>query len=168
VPILRGERLHERWAPPLRRAFRRRGGVAALAATVLAAVSFTFTARYARGLEQGLLHNPLARCCEVATGIALILTCFALYSDRARLSRVMAGACVGCITIGWAAAQYPYLARPERMIFNSAVSESVLRDLVFASAAGAVVLFPSLGLLLYVFKDNRQGKPATSSMLSKP
>ena len=41
-------------------------------------------------------------------------------------------------------------------IFNSALSENVVRDVLYASIAGALILFPSLALLLYVFKDQRK------------
>jgi cytochrome bd ubiquinol oxidase subunit II len=76
----------------------------------------------------------------------------------------MAAAHVGLIAVSWAAAQYPYLVRPERTIFNSAASESVIRDIVYASIAGALVLFPSLGLLFFVFKDKRRERTAVLSV----
>ena len=140
----------------LRRTFRRRASAAAVAGGILATVTFLLSERYARGLKEGLVHNQLARCSEFAAAITLVLACFALYKDRARPCRLMGAAHVGFIALSWAAAQYPYLVRPERTIFNSVVSETVIRDVTFACIAGAVVLFPSLGLLLYVFKDKRR------------
>ena len=60
---------------------------------------------------------------------------------------------VGGLVIASANAQYPFLVRPDRTLFNSVLSENVIRDIVFACIVGAVILFPSLGILLYVFKD---------------
>ena len=80
----------------------------------------------------------------------------ALYKGWARLSRAIAAMSVASVTLAWAAAQYPYLVRPQRTIFNSVVSNTVVRDIVIACLAGAVVLLPSLGLLFYIFKDQRR------------
>ena len=62
---------------------------------------------------------------------------------------------LGVILIGWGVAQYPYLVRPELTIVNSAAPSNIVSDLVIAVAVGAVVLIPSLILLLLVFKTNR-------------
>jgi cytochrome bd ubiquinol oxidase subunit II len=148
----------------LRRLFRRRAGAAAAAASIMAILTFILSIHYAPRLAEGLVQNGLARCSEFAAGITLATACFALYKDRARLSRTMAAAHVGLIAVSWAAAQYPYLVRPERTIFNSAASESVIRDIVYASIAGALVLFPSLGLLFFVFKDKRRERTAVLSV----
>jgi cytochrome d ubiquinol oxidase subunit II len=67
-----------------------------------------------------------------------------------------AAAQVALIVIGWGAAQYPYLIRPELTIVNSAAPSNILLDLELAVAVGAVVLIPSLILLLVVFKTHRE------------
>ena len=70
----------------------------------------------------------------------------------------MAAMNVASVTLAWAAAQYPHLVRPHRTILNSVVSDNVVRDIVIACLAGPVVLLPSLGLLLDIFKDQRREK----------
>jgi cytochrome d ubiquinol oxidase subunit II len=49
-------------------------------------------------------------------------------------------------------AQYPYLVRPDVTVFSAAASPGTLRFLLGALAAGAVLLFPAIFLLLRVFK----------------
>jgi cytochrome d ubiquinol oxidase subunit II len=66
-----------------------------------------------------------------------------------------AAAQAALIVIGWGVAQYPYLVRPELTIVNNAAPSNVLSDLLIAVVVGAVVLIPSLILLLLVFKTHR-------------
>src|SRR5262249_15285894 len=144
----------------LRRAFRRRALAAGSISGFLGVETFVLTERYAHGLRTGLLHNDLAHCAEAGAAISLIAGLTALLRDHVRLARWMAALFAASIVIGWAAAQYPYLARPDMTVFNSALSENVVKDVLFASIAGAVVLFPSLALLLCVFKDQRKQTPS--------
>jgi cytochrome bd ubiquinol oxidase subunit II len=79
----------------------------------------------------------------------------ALWSRSYLRARIAAAAQVALIVIGWGVAQYPYLVRPELTIVNSAAPSNILLDLDIAVAVGAVVLIPSLILLLLVFKTQR-------------
>ena len=63
---------------------------------------------------------------------------------------------VALIVIGWGISQYPYLVRPELTIFNSASPTNILMDLEIAVAVGAVILIPSLIVLLLIFKTDRK------------
>jgi cytochrome bd ubiquinol oxidase subunit II len=146
-------------SPELRQAFRHRAFAAGSISGFLAVEVLILTNRYGQSLRAGLLHNGLAHCAEALAVVSLIVGLAALSKDRVRLARSVAALFVASIMAGWAAAQYPYLARPEMTIFNSALSENVVRDVLYASIAGAVVLFPSLALLLYVFKDQRKQPP---------
>jgi cytochrome bd ubiquinol oxidase subunit II len=146
----------------LRQAFRQRALAAGSASAVLAVVTFALTGQYAHELRTGLLQNGLAHIAETAAAISLILGLIALHRDRVRFARWIIAIFAGSIVIGWAAAQYPYLARPNMTVFNSALSGNVIRDVLIALAAGVIVLFPSLALLLYVFKDQRR-RPSNSS-----
>ena len=147
----------------LKSAFRRRAVAAGVAVGIMAALTSILSAWYARGLRDSFMHNTVARWSVLTAGIAFAVAFFALYGRRDRLLRAMAAIHIGGIVVGWASSQYPYLVRPDRTIFNSVLSETVVRDIVFASAAGAVVLFPSLALLLYVFKDQRRSNAASST-----
>ena len=142
----------------LQQSFRSRAIAAGGIAGCLASLAFILTNWYARVLRYGFLHGKLARCSEIAAGIALIVAVIALFKNHFRLARMMAAIYAFAIVVGWATAQYPYIARPNLTIFNSVLSDSTVRDLVLASIAGALVLFPSLGLLLYIFKDQRRGR----------
>jgi cytochrome d ubiquinol oxidase subunit II len=146
----------------LRHSFRQRALAAGSASGVLVVVTLVLTERYAHGFRTGLLHNNLARCAEAGAAISLILGLIALFQDRVRLARWMVAVFAGLIVICWAAAQYPYLARPNMTVFNSALSENVVKDILFALIAGVILLFPSLALLLYVFKDQRR-RPSNPS-----
>jgi cytochrome d ubiquinol oxidase subunit II len=118
---------------------------------------------YARGLKAGLLHSRFALCAEAASIVSLIVGEMAIYRDHVRLARWMVAICAASIVTGWASAQYPYLSRPDMTIFNSVLSENVVRDVFLASIAGAALLFPSLALLFYVFKDQRKQQAIAAS-----
>src|SRR5262249_100302 len=143
-------------SPELRQAFRHRASAAGTISGVLAVEVCILANRYAHGLRAALLHHRLALFAEAVAMISLVVGLTALYKDRVRSARLMVALFAASIVTSWLAAQYPYLARPDMTIFNSALSENVVRDVLYASIAGALVLFPSLTLLLYVFKDQRK------------
>jgi cytochrome bd ubiquinol oxidase subunit II len=143
-------------SPELRQAFRHRGLAAGTISGFLAVEVFILTNRYAHSLGGALLHHALPLCAEAVAIISLIVGLTALSKDHVRLARLMVALFAASIVTSWVAAQYPYLARPDLTIFNSALSENVVKDVLYASMVGAVILFPSLALLLYVFKDQRK------------
>jgi cytochrome bd ubiquinol oxidase subunit II len=147
----------------LKSIFRRRAVIAAFAAISLAIVTFILAGADARGFRDGLLHTHLALACEVGAVIAILVVLVALFSKRDGLARLAAASFACTVVLGWASAQYPYLIRPDRTIFNSVGSETTVQDIVLASIVGAFVLFPSLALLLYVFKDQKRNVSATPS-----
>jgi cytochrome bd ubiquinol oxidase subunit II len=75
-----------------------------------------------------------------------------LTSRRFAIARVAAIAEVTLILIGWGWAQYPNLITPDVTIQNSSGPVATLRLLVIALILGAVILFPSLAFLYYLFK----------------
>jgi cytochrome d ubiquinol oxidase subunit II len=147
----------------LREVFRRRAFSAGLITACFAVGSLVLTEWYARGLRAGLLHSGFAICAEAASVVSLVLCELAIYRGRVRFARWMVAIFAVSIVTGWASAQYPYLSRPYMTIFNSVLSENVVRDIFLASIAGAVLLFPSLGLLLYVFKDQGRQRAIADS-----
>ena len=152
----------------VRKSFRNRAIAAGVITSGLAALAFVLTASCARGLRYGLLHSQLAGISAIAAAIALIAGIVALSKYRFQLARVMAAVYAGAIVVAWAGAQYPYLARPEMTIFNSVLSETTVHDVTFAAIAGALVLFPSLVLLLYIFKDHRRTRAVAASLETQP
>lgn len=149
--------------PSIRRYFRQRAGVSAFVSVQALCVTVFFGKREAPELITNLLHHPLAIGFEVAFAMFLLIACMALYKDNASLSRISAAACVSCAALSWVAAQYPYLVHPQRTIFNSVLSEDVVRDIVIACALGAIILFPSLALLFYIFKDKRRERAVVAA-----
>ena len=147
----------------LRLAFRTRGISAGTVTTLLAITTFFLAGLYSHGLRDGLLHNPLALGCELGASATMLMGLAALCYKRYRLARLMAASFACAIVVGWASAQYPHLVRPDRTIFNSLGSENTAHDIVIASILGAFVLFPSLALLLYIFKDKKRKISITSS-----
>jgi cytochrome d ubiquinol oxidase subunit II len=140
----------------LRLTFRNRAIAAGLTTALLLITTFFLAGSYSHGLRDALLHNHLALGCELVAAVTILMGLVALCYKHYRSARVIVAAFACAIVVGWAAAQCPYLVRPDRTIFNSIGSENTVRDIVVASIAGAFVLFPSLALLLYIFKDQKR------------
>jgi cytochrome d ubiquinol oxidase subunit II len=90
----------------------------------------------------------------VAIGIAAFtfVALVSLTMRRFAIARAAAIAEVTLILIGWGWAQYPNLITPDVTIQNSSAPAATLRLLLIALIIGAVVLFPSLAFLYYIFK----------------
>ena len=146
----------------LRLTFRNRAIAAGLSTALLAITTVFLAGSYSHGLRDALLHNHRALGCELVAAVTTLMGLVALRYKRYRSARVMAAASACAVVVGWAVAQCPYLVRPDRTIFNSVGSENTVHDIVVASIAGAFVLFPSLALLLYVFKDQKRNRNIVS------
>src|SRR4029077_13796624 len=96
---------------------------------------------------------------QFATALAAHGTFAALRTRRFPLARFCAGGQVALILWGWALAQYPYLVRPELTLHNSAAPPPTMRALLWALAAGVLLLFPSYWYLFHVFKGSTQTSP---------
>jgi len=90
----------------------------------------------------------------IALGItaSAIVASLSLWTRRFALARLAAIAEVTLILIGWGWAQYPQLIAPDITIYNSSAPTTTLRLLFIALLLGAIVLFPSLAYLYYIFK----------------
>jgi cytochrome d ubiquinol oxidase subunit II len=90
----------------------------------------------------------------IALGItaSAIVAFLSLWTRRFALARIAAIAQVTLILIGWGWAQYPQLIAPDITIYNSSAPTTTLRLLFIALLLGAIVLFPSLAYLYYIFK----------------
>lgn len=86
------------------------------------------------------------------TSLSAIGALAALWWRRFTLARAFAILQVGLILLGWGLAQYPYLAVPDYTLGGAAGPQATLRLVVIGLAVGAILLFPSLGYLFYVFK----------------
>jgi cytochrome d ubiquinol oxidase subunit II len=104
-----------------------------------------------------LMAGPWALPLHIVTGIAAITAIAALWTRHFRVARVAAAAQVTFILWGWAAAQYPYVLPPALTIEAAAAPNRTLILILWALAAGACVLLPSLYYLFRVFKMQRRG-----------
>jgi cytochrome bd ubiquinol oxidase subunit II len=138
------------WA--LQSDFRARALASCGVSVVLAVFAHVLAGKSAYGIRSDLWSDPLAWLVEIGAVIATIVAAHALWSRNYRRARIAAAAQVALILLGWSVAQFPYLVRPDTTIFSAASPPSVTTSLVVAVLIGAVVLVPSLVLLMYVFK----------------
>jgi cytochrome d ubiquinol oxidase subunit II len=139
----------------LREDFRRRAlgaGVAVFLAALLAAV---LSWREAPLVFAGLTRRGFSLPLHLATAAAAVTAFGALLRGRVRLARAAAAAQAALVVVGWGASQYPYLVVPDVTVASAAAPDATLVPLLWALAAGAVLLFPALYLLFRVFKGER-------------
>ena len=142
------------WADALREDFRRRALVAGALLVPVAALVFLLARDGAPAIFRGLTSAwapPWLVTTVLAGGAAL----WAVSARRYRWARVAAVAEVALILVGWGLAQYPYLVVPDVTIANARTVDATLRLVMWALAAGALVLFPSFVYLYRVFKTAR-------------
>jgi cytochrome bd ubiquinol oxidase subunit II len=142
--------------------FRARALASCGASVLLAVFAHVMAGKSAYGIKSGLWSDPLAWLVEIGAVIATIVSAQALWSRNYRRARIAAAAQVAFILLGWGVAQFPYLVRPDITIFSAASPSPVITSLVVAVLIGAVVLVPSLALLMYVFKtEHKTGSAGT-------
>jgi len=140
----------------LREDFRARALGAAVAVGIFALGAALAGGPGARNLVRHLLGAWWSWPLQIATGVAAIGVFVTLGARRYALARVLAIAQVTLIIGGWALAQYPYLIAPDVTIRNAAAPDAVVRPILWAFAAGAVILVPSVYYLFRVFKMRRR------------
>jgi len=144
--------IHETDDPGLREEFRRDSFRSAAALVFLSGLTLALAAvdapGFFRALTGGTWSIPLLAA-EIAAAAGAIAS---LALRRYPLARACAAAQVSLLLIGWGIAQYPYLVRPDITVSSASASPRTLRLLLGALAAGAVLLFPAIFLLLRVFK----------------
>jgi cytochrome d ubiquinol oxidase subunit II len=142
--------------------FRNRALTSGLVSIIFAVLTYVVAGDSARPIRDGLSRVPYVWLIELGAVIAALVAFHALWSRRYLRARMAAAAQVALIVTGWGVAQYPCLVRPELTIFNSAAPSNILSDLEIAVAVGALVLIPSLILLLSVFKTQRKSISAVA------
>jgi cytochrome d ubiquinol oxidase subunit II len=138
----------------LREDFRRRALASAAAVGVMAIAVFLLSGEGAPRIRRGLAESWWTWPLQIATGAAAVGAIFALWARRFGLARFCAAAQVTLILWGWGAAQFPFLVEPDLTIYNAAAHQRTLRLLLWALAAGAVLLFPSFYYLIRIFKQS--------------
>jgi cytochrome d ubiquinol oxidase subunit II len=135
--------------------FRTRALWAAAAVFVIAFGVLALSWTEAPMVREMLMAGPWALPLHIITGVSAVTAIAALWTRRFRLARVAAAAQVTFILWGWAAAQYPYLLPPTLTIEAAAAPNRTLVLILWALAAGACVLLPSLYYLFRIFKMQR-------------
>jgi cytochrome d ubiquinol oxidase subunit II len=138
--------------PELRGDFRRRALGAGVAAGGAALLAFLLAEEGAPLVYLGLTARPFTWPLHATTAVSALGALAALWRGRFRLARVLAGAQVALVIIGWAASQYPYLVPPVLTVFSAAAPARARTLLLIALGAGVPVLAPSLVVLYRVFK----------------
>jgi cytochrome d ubiquinol oxidase subunit II len=136
----------------LRRAFRARALGAAVATGVLAFTCLLIAREGAPRMHAGLAGRDWSLPFQIVTGVVAIGAIAALVAWRFKLARVLAALQVTLVIAGWGFSQFPYLVEPDLTIANSAAPPQVLRAVLWALAAGALLLLPALAFLYRLFK----------------
>ena len=134
--------------------FRKRALGAGLAAVVIAFLTLWAAREEAPLVWAGLVTAKKALLVQALTAAAAILALWSLSARRYRVARLAAAAQVSLILWGWALAQYPHMVPPSLTIHDAAAPAITLKLTLYALAAGAVVLVPSLWYLFRVFKTD--------------
>jgi cytochrome d ubiquinol oxidase subunit II len=142
--------------PALQNDFRNRSLFSGFVSLMAAFATYVVAGNAAQGIRDALSRAPHVWPIEVGGAIAALVAFQALWTRHYQRARIAAAAQVALIVFGWGVAQYPYLVRPELTIYKSAAPTNIVSDLLIAVAMGAVVLIPSLILLLLVFKKHRE------------
>jgi cytochrome d ubiquinol oxidase subunit II len=140
--------------------FRARALVSAVVGGVLAVVGLFVLHSDARRLYDGLVGGD-GLPALIVSALAGAATLALVWRRRYELARVGASAAVAAVVAGWALAQQPVVL-PGLTVSQAAAPRETLVAVIIAVVAGAVVLFPSLGLLFSLVLRGRfdQGQPA--------
>lgn len=110
-------------------------------------------------VQSPLLWEHFARPASLppmAVGILLAVgSGWAVWSRRYKLARALGVAEVVVLLWGWAFAQWPYIIYPDMTVTNSMASGPAVRFLLSTLPFGFALLIPSLWLLFYVFKGQK-------------
>lgn len=135
----------------LRDDFRREALLAGTFVVALSVLVLPLLRSGAPHLWNGLLGGRAAPVVGIGV-LAALASGWLLLRRRYRLARIAAVAQVGCLLVGWALAQYPYLIYPDLPLHLAAARAPTLRFVLYALPVGMAVLIPSLWLLFRVFK----------------
>jgi cytochrome bd ubiquinol oxidase subunit II len=141
--------------------FRIRALVVGAVTAALGALAALLSASESPRLWSGLIGQAL----PFSLGAVLIGlgAAFMLLSGRYLVARYLVAGEMALILAAWAVAQYPLLIIPDVTIASAAAPESVLLAVTLASAAGMLLLFPSLWYLFHIFKGRDQAVPAQTA-----
>ena len=135
-----------RGEPALTGAFHRRALVSGVIAGVVSIAGLVVIDRDAPGLHRGLTTG-WGLAAVIVSGAAGLGSLALIIRRAYQPARVSAALAVAALLLGWAAAQRPYVLPPTLTLSTAAASTSTQVALIASIAVGAVILFPSLGIL---------------------
>jgi cytochrome d ubiquinol oxidase subunit II len=140
----------------LRDDFRRRAIWAGIAVGVMAYVTLWIARTDAPMIIKGLTRQPWSWPLHGITGVTA-LSCFAaLTLRRFALARVLATIQVALLIIGWASAQYPFVAYPMVTISLGTAPPAVMRLTFWVLCIGSALLIPSFFYLFRLFAQEEE------------
>jgi cytochrome d ubiquinol oxidase subunit II len=145
----------------LERYFRTRSLVTGALAGPIAIAGLLVIRSDARPLYDGLVSDTLPAV--IASALAGVATMALVWTRRYELARLCGSIAVAAVVVGWALAQEP-LVLPGLTVEQAAAPRETLIAVIVAVVAGAIVLFPSLGLLFsLVLRGRFDAGPAGSA-----
>ncbi len=138
--------------PEVREDFRLRAALSLAVVFLLSVAIPLASARGAPDFFRNLTESRWSLPLFGANALAAAGAGFSLRLRAYRFARACAAAQVTLLLAGWGLAQYPFLIRPDLTIRAAAASPAMLRLLLIALGAGALLLFPGIFLLLRIFK----------------
>ncbi len=135
------------------------------AVVALLSVAVPVAASYgAPDFRRSLMESDWSVSVMMFNATAALGAFVSLHLHAYRLARALAVAQVVLLLLGWGLAQFPFLVRPAVTVDSAASPPATLRLLLLSLAAGAVLLFPAVFLLMRIFKNEAlfgrpRGKP---------
>lgn len=139
--------------------FRTRALVTAVVVGVVALAGIAVLKADAPRLFDGLTHRGLPLM--LLSAIAGVASIALLAKRRYNVARVTSALAVAAVLWGWGAGQYPYLLEPDVTVEAAAASDAALRPLLVTMGVAAVLVVPSLLLLIAMFQRGDPEKTAT-------
>jgi cytochrome d ubiquinol oxidase subunit II len=130
--------------------FRTRALVTAVVVGVVALAGVAVLRADAPKLFEGLTHRALPLM--LLSGVAGVASIALLVRRRYNVARVTSALAVAAVLWGWGAGQYPYLLEPDVTVDVAAASDAALRPLLVTMVVAAVLVVPSLLLLIAMFQ----------------
>jgi cytochrome d ubiquinol oxidase subunit II len=143
----------------LKEDFRSKALLSGVGVAAMAFATFLAARHGAPDIYRGLLKPSIVWVIQGATAVFACGAFICLLARKYKAARIAAMAQITCIFWGWGSSQAPYLLQGNMTINAAAASPSVLWALLGATAAGLLLLFPSLWYLLHLFKTGDEHLP---------
>lgn len=139
--------------------FRRRALVSGVIVAAMALCTFLAARTGAPDIYAGLLRPSLVWIVQGATASYAIAALVALQTRKYKVARMAAMLQVGLILWGWGLSQFPFFLQGDLTVSEAAAAPPVLWALIGATAAGLLLLFPSICYLMQIFKAKHEDIP---------